>query len=268
MSHGESDDALLAAADQHWLAVGLRMGLEQPDDARRLLARIERPWQGAVATGASVSAETLAAVETPASAGEPDAGEPDADEPHHPDVVATSMLLVRSAHMSAAQIGELGPDIVWGWVARLAPSEISLIGRVVQQMLDEGATPNAGRGFGIAWTDGVHIPAAGLDGMFREFVDLEMAVASIFAGRDLRLTTPTPESKGLAGMLHGWLGRPDPSSAEVGNVIERAGKPAQMGLVALWNAWVGIRYRESIPDATFEMLVRPWTTVVGPLPSA
>jgi hypothetical protein len=36
--------------------------------------------------------------------------------------------------------------------------------------------------------------------------------------------------------------------------------------VALWNAWVAVRYRTSIPQGTFDLLVKPWVTVVGPLP--
>ena len=38
------------------------------------------------------------------------------------------------------------------------------------------------------------------------------------------------------------------------------------GLVALWNVWMAMRYRTLIPQPTFDQLVHPWVTVVGPLP--
>jgi hypothetical protein len=264
------DDALLAQADQHWLAVGLRMGLEQPDDARRILARIERPWQadatsaGALATDGTLAAEAHAAPKPGDETGTDDvlAGLPD-----HPDMPATSMLLVRSATMPADQQAEVGPDIVWGWAARLSPAEVALLGRVVQQMLDEGAPANVGRGFGIAWTDGVKLPVAALDLMFKQFVELEHTVASVIAGRDIRASS-TAGPRSIADTLAGWFGRPDSGSAQAGAVIEGAGRPAQLGIVAMWNTWVGVRFRASIPKQTFELLVRPWTTVVGPLPDA
>ncbi len=177
------------------------------------------------------------------------------------------MLLTRSAGMSIDQLAEVGPDVVWGWVARLAPADITLLGRVVTQMLDEGAPADAGRGFGIAWSGGVKLPMREVDGLFKDFVDLEHTVAGVLAGRELRRAA-YGESKSIATMLAGWFGRPDPGAREAGAVIETAGRPAQLGLVALWNAWAGMRYRASIPQATFEMLVKPWITVVGPLPEA
>jgi hypothetical protein len=255
MTTGDGDDALLAQADQHWLAVGLRMGLEQPDDARRILARIERPWQPAAAT---------------LDAPDEDAGPAAGDDPGvlgHPDIPATSMLLVRSATMSADQQAEAGPDIVWGWAARLSPSQVTLLGRVVQQMLDGGAPANAGRGFGIAWSDGVKLPVAALDPMFKQFVQLERVVASVIAGRDVGASS-VAAPKSIGDMFAGWFGKSDSGSAQVGGVIEGAGRPAQLGLVAMWNTWVGVRFRSSIPKPTFEMLVKPWTTVIGPLPEA
>jgi hypothetical protein len=256
MTTGDGDDAILAQADQHWLAVGLRMGLEQPDDARRLLARIERPWQPPVADSAG------GAGDDPADEG----GAP--GHPGHPDLPATSMLLVRSATMPADQQAEVGPDIVWGWAARLSPAEVTLLGRVVQQMLDEGAPANAGRGFGIAWTEGVKLPVAALDLMFKQFVELETTVASVIAGRDIRAAAAASGTKSIGDMLGGWFGRPNSSSSATGAVIEGAGRPAQLGLVAMWNTWIGVRFRSSIPQPTFELLVKPWTTVIGSLPDA
>ena len=52
----------------------------------------------------------------------------------------------------------------------------------------------------------------------------------------------------------------------VAAAIEAAGDPGRYGLVALWNAWMAMRYRSAMPAATFELLVRPWVTVVGRLP--
>jgi hypothetical protein len=262
MATGDSTDDLLAQADRHWLAVGLRLGLEQPAEARRLLARIERPWEtaGAAAVAASGSSEVPAEPER-------DATEDVDGDAGTRSIPAASMLLVRSATMPADQQAELGPEVVWGWAARLTPAEITLVGRVVQQMLDGGAPANVGRGFGIAWTDGVKLPASALDLMFKEFVELEQAVASVIAGRDLRLETST-RGKSVGDMLSGWFGRSDSGNAATGRVIEGAGRPAQLGLVALWNTWVGVRYRSSIPQPTFELLVKPWVTVVGPLPDA
>jgi hypothetical protein len=255
MTAGDSDD-LLEKADQHWLAVGLRMGLEQPEEARRLLARIERPWQAdeapVVVPGSSTD-----------EMADPEPGAVAAER----SMPAASMLLVRSATMSADQQAELGPGVVWGWTSRLTPAEVALMGRVVQQMLDEGAPPNAGRGFGIAWTDGVKLPVAALDRMFKEFVELEYAVASVIAGHEVA-TSSASGQRTLGGMLAGWFGRPDSGSAEAGSIIQGAGRPTQLGLVALWNAWVGVRFRASMPQATFELLVRPWATVIGPLPEA
>jgi hypothetical protein len=249
----DPDDDLLAAADQHWLAVGLRMGLEQPDDARRILARIERPWQ----TPGPAPAGSAAAVAQP---------EP-APVPGHPDVTATSMLLVRSATMPADQQAEVGSEIVWGWAARLSPAEVTLLGRMVQQMLDEGASPNVARGFGIAWTEGVKLPISALDPMFKQFVELEHTVASVIAGRDIQASSAAGP-KSIGDMFGGWFGRPSAASAQMGAVIEGAGRPAQLGIVAMWNAWVGVRFRASIPQQTYELLVKPWTTVIGALPEA
>ena len=81
-------------------------------------------------------------------------------------------------------------------------------------------------------------------------------------------SSPRPEGSHLAvdGDGH-FLGSVSGGCIE-GAVIEAAGRPAQMGLVALWNVWAAMRYRASIPQGTFEMLVKPWITVVGPLPEA
>jgi hypothetical protein len=183
-----------------------------------------------------------------------------------PVVPVRSLILARSAAMSRAQQEESGPEVVFAWAGRLLPGEIAAIGRVVQQMLDDGAPNDVARGFGIAWTGGVKLPSGELEGMFKEFVDLQLTVASVLSGQDLRDLPPLPSATGLGGILHGWFGRPNPVSREADTVIERAGRNGQLALVALWNAWVGLRYRPLMPAATFEQLLHPWITVVGPVP--
>ena len=51
---------------------------------------------------------------------------------------------------------------------------------------------------------------------------------------------------------------------QVAAAIEAAGDPGRYGLVALWNAWMAMRYRSAMPAATFELLVRPLGDGGGP----
>jgi hypothetical protein len=102
--------------------------------------------------------------------------------------------------------------------------------------------------------------------MFREFADLEISVGSVLIGRDLRAQEPTPPSPGLGGLLDHLVLPKGRLDSRAGEAINRSGDPGRRGLVALWNAWVAMRYRAIIPAPTFELLVRPWVSVVGPLP--
>ena len=57
-----------------------------------------------------------------------------------------------------------------------------------------------------------------------------------------------------------------PEELQAAEAIERNGDDGRRGLVALWNVWMAMRYRTLIPQPTFDQLVHPWVTVVGPLP--
>jgi hypothetical protein len=102
--------------------------------------------------------------------------------------------------------------------------------------------------------------------MFREFADLEISVGSVLIGRDLRAEEPKPPSRGLGGLFDHLVLPKGRLDSQAGEAINRSGDPGRRGLVALWNAWVAMRYRAIIPAPTFELLVRPWVSVVGPLP--
>jgi hypothetical protein len=235
----------------HWLGLGLRLGLERPDRARRLL-------------------EMLAAEVAPAAGDTATAPAQDQTD----DVPIRSRLLARSASLPPAAKGATDSEAVFGWISRLAPSEILAMGRVVEQMLADGAPSDVTRGFGIAWRAGAKIPLSRLEGMFSEFTQLELVVVSVIAGHDLAATArDDPKGRGgifggLGGlrMLSGLRRSPSPALVEADMVLRQRGKPASLGLVALWNAWTAVRYRELISAATFDLLVQPWVTVVGRLP--
>jgi hypothetical protein len=132
-------------------------------------------------------------------------------------------------------------------------------------MLRSGSPPEVGRAFGIAWNAGVRLPRHDQEAMIGEFADLEVTIGSVLAGRDLRAIRPAPK-RGLAALFDFRGSRTRESDTQAFSAIELAGEPAKRGLVALWNVWVAARYRGLIPPPTFEMLVHPWVTVVGPLP--
>ena len=60
--------------------------------------------------------------------------------------------------------------------------------------------------------------------------------------------------------------RARPGESQAAAAIDRSGEPGRLGLIALWNVWMAMRYRRLIPRPTFELLVHPWETVVGALP--
>lgn len=242
----EEDRDERSPVDVRWLGIGLRLGLERPDEARHLLAII----------GARIADRGAVA---DAEAGDPAAGRP-------ADVPTRSALLARSAALPFAKLASLGPEAAFGWAAMLSRDDVRLLGRVVHDMLAAGAPTDLGRGFGLAWDAGVKLPRHDLDQLFRQFTELQMTVASVLAGRDLRLESATrADGGGLFGQL---IARGRAGDAEAAAALESSGEPGKLGLVASWNAWIGMRYRSVIPASTFELLVQPWTTVVGSLPGA
>jgi hypothetical protein len=230
--------------DGHWLGIGLRLGLERPDEARHLLAIL--------------AARTVDPGAVAADAGDPAAGRP-------AEVPTRSTLLARSAALPFAKLASMGPEGAFVWAAMLSRDDVLLLGRVVHEMLAAGAPTDLGRGFGLAWDAGVKLPRTELDQLFRKFTELQMTVASVLAGRDLRLASATRADGGLFGQL---IARGRAGDAEAAAALESSGEPGKLGLVASWNAWIAMRYRSVIPASTFELLVQPWTTVVGSLPDA
>ena len=91
-----------------------------------------------------------------------------------------------------------------------------------------------------------------------------MTLASVLAGRDLRLEPSLGSDRG--GLLGQLIPRGRPGDAQAAAALENSGEPGKLGLLATWNAWMAMRYRGIIPTPTFELLVRPWVTVVGPVP--
>lgn len=242
-------------ADPGWLGVGIWLGLNRPREAGRMLELIE--------TG---SADRLVAGEVRIPTVDRDAARAGGRSEAADSTPVSSMLLVRSASMPESETDDDRQASRFGWAARLTRAEILSAGSVVADMIARGAPADIGRGFGIAWDAGVRVPREERDGLLGLFVELETTVAEVLTGRDLRRTAPAPPSSGLAGLLGAWLTRPNPGDAAVAAAIEQGGEPARLGLIALWNAWAASRFRVLIPRPTYEQLVEPWVTVVGPLP--
>lgn len=235
-----------SAPDLYWMGVGIRLGLEHPDRARAMLAAID------------AGAPTVApdpAVRAP---------EPPIDEPVDPSVVPVrSMLLARAALLPLDSEG----DMLFGWANRLTPSEIPWMGRVSAELIAQGADKNTAKGIGLAWSGGAKLPQDELRVLFSKFSILEITLASVLAGRDLRQDPAATKESGIGAMLTAaFLSRSDPLNAEANSVMERSGEPAKRGLVAIWNTWAAMRYRTLLPSPMFDSLVRPWVTVVGRLP--
>jgi hypothetical protein len=244
--------------DEAWLAVGLRLGLERPAEARHLLGLVGVPAAGGA--GSESPAPTTEAGTEADAAPAGDAGSPGA-------VAVRSMLLARSATLDPVEAATIRPETHYAWAAMLTPDEITWLGRVVQEQLDGGATQDLGRGFGIAWSGGVHVPHRDLQAMFAEFEELHLTIGSVLAGRDLRAITAPPPSR-LAAWFGSWVPRERPGMQQASAALDSLGRPAQLGLVAAWNTWMAVRYREEMSAGLFDQLVRPWTTVVGRLPDA
>lgn len=233
------DARLPESIDTRSLAAGLRLGIERPTEARRLLERLE---SDAAADGDEGADASIAG-----------------------DVAAASMLLARSAAMSLTERAEVGPDVVFGWAARLSPAEILAMGRVVGRQLAAGESPDIGRGLGLAWDAGLRIPQHEREAMLGEFAQLHRVVGGVLVGRDLA-AEPAPRQTGLGALLGQLMLRTDPADARAAAAIDSHGEAGRRGLVAAWNAWVALRYRAGIPEPTFTLLTRAWTEAVSGLP--
>jgi hypothetical protein len=252
----EDRAAAIEAVDYRWLSVGMRLGLERPEQARHLLELI----------GDVRADRAVPGVAEPGD-GSP-VGPPATDGPGGSATVPVrSSLLARAAALPPSERATIGPEVTFGWAARLTPDEIRSLGRVVHDMLAAGSPPDIGRGFGLAWDAGVRLPRHEVDAMFKEFTELEVTVGGVLAGRDLRLAgQPAPRPRGLGAIFDPWSRRARPGESQAAAALETSGEPGRRGLVALWNVWVAMRFRTLIPRPTFELLVHPWVTVVGPLP--
>jgi hypothetical protein len=252
---GAEHAAGLGPVDARWVAIGMRLGLERPERARTLLKMM-----GAREAARPVPGETEAGT---AGGG----GSRAADEPPGPaSIPVASALLARAAALPPDALASAGPDVAFGWVARLSPGEILRLGQVVGEMLAAGSPPDLGRGFGITWSAGVRVPRDELEKMLADFAELEITVGGLLAGRELRTGQPADKPQGIAAWLGDWIPRTRPEETQAAAAIERSGESARRGLVALWNIWMAMRYRARIPQPTFELMVQPWVTVVGPLP--
>lgn len=264
---GETADALLAdlpaelrslarETSDDWLRLGLRLALEHPELARR--------WLESIAPAGDLSAKTGAPA---AEMGAPAANSPAAERPTEgPALPLRSRLLAQSARTAAAQLDDQDAAPSFAWAATLAPADVVQLGRAVDEMLRGGVPAEIARGFGIVWNAGVRLPHAEQAALIGQFIDLEITVAGVLTGRDLRAEETAQAPRGLRALFDLRLARAHPGEAEAAGIIQRRGETVQHGLVALWNAWMALRYRERIPAPTFELLVRPWVTVVGPLP--
>ncbi len=252
---GEDRSGTLEPGDYRWLSLGIRLGLERPEQARRLREMIPSSEADRAAP-----AEGAVAMVSPS-------GAPDIERAVGPvPVPVRSMLLARAAAVSSPPEEGQGPGATFSWAAGLTPDEILSLGRVVEAMVAAGSPPDIRKGFGLAWNAGVRLSRLEVDGMFREFAALQITVGGVLAGRDLRARTATPRSTGLGALLGNLMPSTRPEVSMAAAAFEESGELAQRGLVALWNTWAAMRCRSAIPGPIFELLVQPWVTVVGPLP--
>ncbi len=242
-------------ADRYWLRVGLRLGLQRPGRAQLLLERLEGGATARAETpgdaGATPSEPAAASPAEPASRG----ADPDA-------IPVRSLLLARAAMLALTE----PPETVFGWASRLTADEITRMGRIVEDQVQGGAMRDLTRGFGLTWTAGVRVPHSELNELFARFTDLELTVAGVLAGHDVRESSLRSKSS-ISDTVQRWfLPKASPGADEAAAIFEGAGEAAQRGLIAVWNVWAAMRYRSSMPAPTFELLIRPWVAVVGRLP--
>jgi hypothetical protein len=235
-----------APADLGSLEAALRLAIDHPDEARRLLEALEGR---SVAVGAARRAEAEG----------PGGGE---------TVPLLSRVLARSSRLPLVGEERVAPSTMFAWAGQLTRDEILTAGRVVDDMVSHGAPRDLTRSVGIAWSAGAKVPRRELRALLPAFVELEVTVTSVLAGRDLRQVPDGSSKTSFAAALGSLFARSNPRQAEASMVLEHAGRPAQRGLVALWNAWAAMRYRELVPAPVFDQLVGPWVNVVGPLPEA
>ena len=251
-------DGHLAAApepgDYRWIAIGMRLGIERPAQARELLEMIRDAAADAAASPGGVAGDG-----SPAGGPAPEGGAP-------VPAPTPSALIARAAALPWDERVGMAPDVVFGWVAGLTPAEIVALGRAVGDMLAAGSPANVGRGFGLAWDAGVGLPRRERTTMFREFAELQVTVGGVLAGHDLRTGEPAPQPGGIGAIFGMLVPRVRPEESQAAAAVAARGDEGRRGLVALWNVWVAMRYRSSIPRPLFELLVRPWVTVVGALP--
>jgi hypothetical protein len=251
----EDRAATREAVDERWLGIGIRLAMERPDQARGLLAMI-------------AASEAEGASRPDAAAADVASGAISSTESVEGPIPVPSSLLARAAALPASQGASIGPDMTFGWAASLTPGQILMLGRVVGDMLAAGSPPDIEWGFGLTWDAGVRLPRNEAQALFGEFRELEVTVGGVLSGRDLRATEPPPRPQGLAGLLGAWGPRTRPGESQAAAAVDASGEPARRGLLALWNVWMAMRYRKLISRPTFDLLVQPWETVVGPLPEA
>lgn len=253
-------------ADRYWLRMGLGLAMERPVEAQTLLGQLEaaagvsmtpapRRQDGSDAAPAPAGIEAAPGVDAANR-------EPQADA----EVPLCSMLLARSATLPTADKEAFDPEAVFGWAARVTRDEVLQMGLVVGQMLAEGQASDLAKGFAITWRAGLKLPDSDFTFLFRAFTELEMTVGGVLAGYDLRNEPRAPKQSWFGSAFGSLLSRGDSRATEAGGIVERAGQAGQRGLVAMWNAWAALRYREHVPADLFEQLLRPWVTVVGRLP--
>jgi hypothetical protein len=262
-------------SDRYWLRLGITLGLRQPGRASLVLGVLEAgaaahdpaPSLGVTAgaaAGAKPATVDRRAAADAVTAIELEGSSTDGDGPADPnEVPVRSLLLSRSASLPAST----DPVTVFGWVGQLSALEIRRLGNVVTELLAGGAFRDLERGFGLAWSAGARLPREDLRGLFGRFGELELAICGVLGGRDL-LSIARPPENSVGVVLSVFVRRSNPAVTEASAILEREGEPARRGLVAIWNAWVALRYRDLIAPPLFEQLVGAWVAVVGPVPGA
>lgn len=240
--------------DRYWLRVGLAVGLGRPGHGRLLLDRLE----GAAAGEAGAPGEAD-------EAGAPGAAAAADESAEGPDAVPLlSRLLARAAVLPL----DTPADTAFGWASRLTAGQVAALGHAVERRIAAGAPRDLARGFGLAWTGGVRLPPDELNGLFVRFTELEVAVASVLSGHDVREAASRARPS-LSDTIQSWfMPRAGADTGQAGAILDEHGAPAQHGLIAAWNAWAAVRYRAALPDATFDQLTGPWAEAVGAIPLA
>jgi len=237
-----------------WLAFGIRLGLDRPGQSGRLLELIDTRGVEPALVDEPHAAVTAASGR--------DAESPAASE----QIPTVSLVLARAASITASDLADQEPGARFAWAARLTSADILSLGGVVGDMLAAGSPADVARGFGVAWDAGVRLPRRERNELFARFSELQVTVGGILAGRDLWAEQRSRRETGFEALLSSWRFGSGPHESRAAAAIDQGGDRARWGLVAAWNAWVAMRYRELIERPTFEVLVRPWVTAVGPLP--